>query len=650
MASLTRKIKRAQSRRKLLSAKSSSLARSARRAQRLGAGAAGALVLLAVPTAALAGSGFTQATQGKTTTYVQTAPKVFNRVDGYNIAADEQHVYRQPSASSIFVQRVIGTDPSSILGQLTANGQVWIMNPNGVLIGSQARVNTAGFMATTLVMEEDDFFAGRYTLRQEGSGGFVINHGTITVSNGGSAILAGASVVNDGVIKADMGEVVLAAGRKMTFDFAGDGLIRFAVDEAVAAKVTGPDGAGIADAVLNAGQVSAGRVTMTGRVARDVFSSVVNNSGVVEATRVAVGKGGEIILSGGDAGAVVNTGTLSASGANGGGSVSMTGETVAQRGIVTADAAKGQAGSVTVVSTKKTELAPGSVTSARGTDTADGGSIVVNSTDGSTDFAAGAVLDASGGPNGGKGGFIEVSAKGKSQGDYMTLNGTINLAGSPGGTLLIDPLNIIVQAGGGSALTDVDQFADPGATLTVAPATLAAVGAGTIVLQAQNDISINSDVTLQANVNLELDAWNDVNFGDGTGLGAVTLQGIGALSVYASDDINVRSHITTASGQVYLESNHDWSGSGAPAPGLFGRVTVDSNLGGITTVLGPIIIRSNSNDETFMDNLATTGGSIDVSAGGYLHFKKATTGGVAAPITIASTNNKIDLEDGGVAN
>jgi filamentous hemagglutinin family protein len=39
------------------------------------------------------------------------------------------------------LNRVLGTDGSRILGQLNANGQVFILNPNGVLFGANAQVN-----------------------------------------------------------------------------------------------------------------------------------------------------------------------------------------------------------------------------------------------------------------------------------------------------------------------------------------------------------------------------------------------------------------------------------------------------------------------------------------------------------------------------
>ncbi|NOY67926.1 MAG: filamentous hemagglutinin N-terminal domain-containing protein, partial [Deltaproteobacteria bacterium] len=394
MASLSRKIKRTQLKRERLMNRhaSPSLGRSGLRARALGAGIGGALVLLSAP--AYAGDGFTQTVDGKTTTFNQTADKVFNKVGSYNIGVDELHNYIQPSASSVFVQRVMGEDPSSILGQLSANGQVWIMNPSGVMIGSEARINTAGFMASSLVMGEDDFFAGRYDLSQEGEGGYVINKGDITVNNGGYAILAGASVVNDGHITAPDGEVVLSAGRRMSFDMNGDGLINFNVDEKTAATIVGPDGTDLTSAVLNSGDISAARVEMTAKARRDIFDAVVNNTGVVEAASVETGEGGVIRLVGGDEGDVVNTGTLDASGTTGG-DVALSGERVGQLGDVHADASAGDGGNINLTAADVVALGADSTTTANAGLEGDGGNVVTKSLNMAL-FRNGATIEAKG--------------------------------------------------------------------------------------------------------------------------------------------------------------------------------------------------------------------------------------------------------------
>jgi len=243
-----------------------------------------ALLLLAVPSHA--GKGFTTTVSGRTTTFTQSVDKVFNRVENYNIKAGDAHTYIQPSSSAIFVQRVMGKNPSSILGSLNANGRVWIMNSGGVMIGRAARINTAGFMAASLVMGEDDFFAGRYNLNEEGFGAPVVNNGEITVTSNGCAILAGKSVVNNGRINAPDPRGILAQGSRISFDMDGDGLIRFNVDE--------KDVSGIVGGFISVSDSKGPGMTAEAR--RDIFDAVVNNDDLVEADS-ARSAGGRIILS-----------------------------------------------------------------------------------------------------------------------------------------------------------------------------------------------------------------------------------------------------------------------------------------------------------------------------------------------------------------
>ncbi len=100
----------------------------------------------------------------------QTTDKSIINWQGYSIAANEKVQYFQPSSSSISLNRVIGADPSYIYGQLTANGQVWVINPNGLLIGNGANINVSGFLGSTLSIGSEDFMNGKYIFRQEAMG------------------------------------------------------------------------------------------------------------------------------------------------------------------------------------------------------------------------------------------------------------------------------------------------------------------------------------------------------------------------------------------------------------------------------------------------------------------------------------------------
>ncbi|MDO9490383.1 MAG: filamentous hemagglutinin N-terminal domain-containing protein, partial [Sphingomonadaceae bacterium] len=209
--------------------------------------------------------------------------------------------------SSVALNRVLGPDASAIFGSLTANGKVFLVNPNGVLFGKGAQVNTAGLVASTLDIGDADFAAGRYAFTG-GSSGSVVNQGAIN-SDGGFVALLGATVSNQGLIQANMGSVVLAAGEAMTLDVAGDGLLNVAVARGAVNAL-----------VENGGMLRAdgGQVLMTAQAAGQLLKTVVNNSGTIEA-RTLQDRGGVIKLLGDMAsGSMTVAGTLDASAPSGG--------------------------------------------------------------------------------------------------------------------------------------------------------------------------------------------------------------------------------------------------------------------------------------------------------------------------------------------
>lgn len=128
---------------------------------------------------------------GTELTVNQISDKTIINWGGYSIDAAELVRYLQPGAGSVSLNRVTGGDPSLILGQLLANGQVFLINPNGVIFGKEARVNTAGLLATTLDIADPDFIAGKYNFAQDPSKDLaaVINKGHIVVADNGYAVL-----------------------------------------------------------------------------------------------------------------------------------------------------------------------------------------------------------------------------------------------------------------------------------------------------------------------------------------------------------------------------------------------------------------------------------------------------------------------------
>ena len=108
-----------------------------------------------------AGAG-TIAQAGTGTTIDQSSQNLAINWQGFSIAANETVRFNQPNAFAIALNRVTGQNPSQILGSLSANGQVFVINPNGVLFGTTAPVNVGGLVATTLGLGDADFMAGRW--------------------------------------------------------------------------------------------------------------------------------------------------------------------------------------------------------------------------------------------------------------------------------------------------------------------------------------------------------------------------------------------------------------------------------------------------------------------------------------------------------
>src|SRR5687768_6733878 len=151
-------------------------------------------------------------TAGKTLT-VTNAPGTIINWNGFSIGSGEATRFVQQSAASAVLNRVVGRDASSILGTLASNGRVFLINPNGIVFGAGAMIDTAGFIASTLNMTDQDFLAGRLRFAGGGSG-ILHNAGTIRAS--GDIVLAGPTIQNEGLIRSDGGSVLLAAGKALT--------------------------------------------------------------------------------------------------------------------------------------------------------------------------------------------------------------------------------------------------------------------------------------------------------------------------------------------------------------------------------------------------------------------------------------------------
>src|SRR3954464_1009989 len=410
-----------------------------------------------------------------------TTPSGGSSFSSFSIDSGQTVNIQQLSAGSTYLIKDVGGMASQIYGVLNANGQVFMSNTSGVFFARGAEVNVGALFAPSLNINPVDFAAGRYTFYRDGGAGPVTNEGRITAS--AYAALAGPKVRNDGVIVARAGTVALAAGDRVSLDMIGDGLIKVSVDQAA-----------LNAAAINTGRIEAdgGNVLLTARSANALLDTVVNNSGVIRADSL-VERNGEIILDGGGAGMVKNSGILDASGKDAGltgGTVKILGERIAVFKGSSVDVS-GDAGGGTVLiggnyqgngpeaNAGRTYVEAGARINADAIRNGDGGKVIVWSLHQTVFDGA---ISARGGRRSGNGGFVEVSGK-----HFLSFTGTADRRAPHGraGTLLLDPTDMTITAAAGAVSCSAGVCSDNGDTSMLSTAVLQAALAG-------GDVDVNA--------------------------------------------------------------------------------------------------------------------------------------------------------------
>ena len=247
------------------------------------------------------------AQSGTSTTITQTSNRAVIDWRSFNTAPTESVTFVQPGAQAAVLNRVTGSQASTLAGSLTANGQVYLVNPNGVFIGSGATINAGSLFVTTANIANAEFMtdpvaaAGRYRFDQlttRAGSSAIVNAGTITVADGGLVAFVAPGVKNTGTITARLGTIELASATHFTLDLAGDDLLRLALDDSVAALIRDSSGTALTSQVTAGGQITAdgGRVVLLSvPAAAGLVSDAINLSGVVRARSIA-GNAGSIEL------------------------------------------------------------------------------------------------------------------------------------------------------------------------------------------------------------------------------------------------------------------------------------------------------------------------------------------------------------------
>ncbi|MCG6873555.1 MAG: filamentous hemagglutinin N-terminal domain-containing protein [Betaproteobacteria bacterium] len=561
----------------------------------------------AMPTGAeiSAGSAAISST-GSQMTIRQSTSKAAINWQQFNIGPGESVQFVQPGASAIALNRVLGQDPSAILGRLSANGQVLLLNPNGVLFGPGAQVNVGGIVASTLSLSDADFLAGRYGF--SGDGGSVVNQGTIEAAEGGYVVLLAPRVSNEGVISAPLGTAALAAGEQVTLTLADNKLLAIAVDR---------DAVGALAANKQLIRAEGGQIILTAKARDALLDTVVNNEGVIEARSVSM-KNGVIRLEGGERGVVSVSGTLDASGreaGESGGRVEITGDKVAvlpraridasgkSRGGTVLIGGDVQGGNPGVQNADRTFVAQGAEVSADAIASGDGGKIVVW---GNTSAQVYGKLTANGASEGGDGGFVETSGK------HLDVDGATIEAAAPngrGGTWLLDPYNLTI-GGAATANTDnntntaPDWNATGNAAVVQASQIAGKLDAGTSVIITTGDGSgaQNGDLTVAASI-------------------AKTAGGDAALTLRGHDQVTLNNNVSISSTSGRLD------------------VTLNSDSDGVNG--GSILLNNGS-------SILSNGGNVTLGGGADPTTTAATGGATSQAYGVRLNNATIDAAGGNV--
>ena len=463
---------------------------------------------------------------------VMTINQASNRAaidwQSFNVGSQARVNFIQPSASSVTLNRVLDTQASQIYGRISANGQVFLTNPNGIYFSPSSTVDVGALVATTHSIANADFMAGGNTFVRNGATGAVINNGHLTAALGGYIALLAPEVRNNGVIVAQAGTVALAAGEVFTLQFDGTQPRLIVTPSQIASLVEN------AQAVLAPG----GQIILSAQAANRLQGGVVHNTGSLEATGL-TSDGGSIILTASDS--------------------------IISSGSIKADAAPGSAGKGGTISLIADLANPASTTRVDGS------------------------LSARGGDLGGDGGFVETSGAGVNIADSAFVDTRAPLGKT--GMWLLDPLNFTIgmDESGQSvsqSLATTDRIITATNKLNVNDKV--SWSANTLMLQTTSgDVNINAVMTASGSSSLDLEPGSGkVNVGlSGTGFtgrvdffqadGVTPRSGNGFLSVNGLDYV-----VINALGSPLSTTHLDLQGiNGAPA----GHFALGSNIDATAT-------------------------------------------------------------------
>lgn len=476
---------------------------------------------------------------GNNTTINQNSDRAIINWNSFDIGRNEAVRHNMPSASSAALHRVVGGGgPSQIQGLLQSNGNIYLVNPAGVVIHNGARINTNSFTATSRDISNSNFMKGNMVFDRPGRpDAQIINQGNITVKESGLAALVAPTVRNEGVIAGKLAKVALASGDSTwKLDMHGDELITFTVDEKDVDTLYSTEGKqlgvtnngkikaeggivvmtaaqldGIVNSVVNTGEVSAASAEVAGGKITFRSAGDVTNTGVVDASS-SKAKGGEIRMVAENK--ATSTGTIKATGKTTGGKAVVTGKEVALKGKAKVDVSGDTGGGTALIggnalgkgperNAKTTKVEKDVTLLADARKKGNGGEVVVWA-DEKTTFAGS--ISAKGGSEGGDGGKVETSGKSLKIEDGATVDTSAQYGIY--GKWLLDPMDFIIAASDGDmsgatlsnslASTNMEIKSEQGQT----------TGNGDIIVN--DEIKWDTDTTLALNADCNVIIKNNI--------------------------------------------------------------------------------------------------------------------------------------------
>ena len=565
---------------------------------------------------------------------ITAADKTIIEWNSFSIEAGDLTRFIQPDVKAVVLNRVTGHEMSRILGKLEANGHVYLINPQGIIFGKDAVINTAGFLASSLDLLDEEFLNGNQ-LSFKGEGGAVENYGTISASDG-DALLIGYTVKNDNILEAKNGTAALAAGLEVIVKPAGEEHIFIRPSPVIKQVDVGVFQNGIIEAVSS-------EIKADG----NLYSIAIRHEGKTEAVAVErhggkiflMSETGKAIIDGsirGESATVhvlcntidlVENALIDVSGCEGGGTLWIGGDPRGARDdIIHADFV---------------HVHPGVTLRSDGHGESNGGEIIVFAED-TTLFYGKAT--AQGGKSGGDGGFIELSGK-KSIGLQGLDISTFAPQGKTG-MFLLDPAALDISANPTVLITPGPPYppqlpAEPDfppnnqiqlsnsgtpANLTVADL-ITCLGSSNVQITSSADLTVSGVISWNTANNLEFDAGTTVAINQ-----SITCHSGGSLNIYAQNGITINAPITI----------------GGTANSSFPEINITSQSDGPidikapVTIGGPLIPGSPGfGNITIISNgptgLMTIEDSVGCYGGGYVAFNSS------QGFTINAANKNVEI-------